>query len=81
MVRDIAHPDVDHTVPDRWFQSASRVHCNIAFGEMASNIPPEHSTESTAVLIEILKDIPYIDFENSLVWEGKTLSSNSNTHY
>ncbi|KAG8958845.1 phosphatidylinositol-4- kinase, partial [Tulasnella sp. 425] len=53
--------------------SASRVHCNIAFGEMAYNIPPEHSTESTAVLIEILKDIPYIDFENSLVWEDWAL--------
>lgn len=57
----------------RVFMSASRVHCNIAFGEMASNIPPEHSTESTAVLIEILKDIPYIDFENSLVWEDWAL--------
>ncbi|KAG9016282.1 phosphatidylinositol-4- kinase [Tulasnella sp. 427] len=57
----------------RVFMSASRVHCNIAFGEMASNIPPEHSAKSCAVLIEILKDIPYIDFEHSLVWEDWAL--------
>ncbi|KAG8934422.1 phosphatidylinositol-4- kinase [Tulasnella sp. 417] len=57
----------------RVFMSASRVHCNIAFGEMASNMPPEHATKSTAVLIEILKDIPYIDFENNLGWEDWAL--------
>ncbi|KIO22722.1 hypothetical protein M407DRAFT_216052 [Tulasnella calospora MUT 4182] len=73
MVGDIAHLAPDHVDFDKWFQSASGVRCNIAFGEMASNIPPEHSAKSTVVLIEILKDIPYIDFEHSLEWEDWAL--------
>ncbi|KAG9010494.1 phosphatidylinositol-4- kinase [Tulasnella sp. JGI-2019a] len=53
----------------RVYMSASRVHCNIAFGELAYNVPPAHASKSVAVLVDILRDIPYIDFESSLAWE------------
>ena len=51
-------------------QSASRVHCNIAFGELAYNIPPAHAANSASVLVDMLSDIPFIDFEHSLSWTG-----------
>lgn len=54
----------------RVYMTASRVHCNIAFGELAHNLPPSYAANSVTVLVDILTDIPYIDFEPSLAWEG-----------
>ncbi|KAF8913519.1 hypothetical protein CPB85DRAFT_1299266 [Mucidula mucida] len=62
---------------DRVFMSASRVHCNIAFGELLFNFPEAHISERIGsilpVLIDVLRDIPYIDFDRSLSWEDWSL--------
>ncbi|KAG8969691.1 phosphatidylinositol-4- kinase [Tulasnella sp. 419] len=52
----------------RAFMPASRVHCNIAFGELACNVPASHAANSVSVLVDVLQDIAYIDFEKSLQW-------------
>ncbi|EFI28353.1 atypical/PIKK/PI4K protein kinase [Coprinopsis cinerea okayama7 len=62
----------------RVYMSASRVHCNIAFGELVVNFPAiqlGQSIESImAALLDILRDIPFIDFDPSLSWHGAVLS-------
>jgi phosphatidylinositol 4-kinase len=54
---------------------ASRVHCNIAFGELVTSFPSFHVDNTidsiVPVLLDILGDVPYIDFDKSLSWEGK----------
>ena len=52
-------------------KSASRVHSNIGFGELAVNIPDAHIESAVFVLIDILRDVPFIDFDKSLSWTGK----------
>ncbi|EJU05379.1 atypical/PIKK/PI4K protein kinase [Dacryopinax primogenitus] len=52
---------------------ASKVHCNIAFGELAPSVPDEHIDRTLTVLVELLRDVPYIDFEPSLAWTGAHL--------
>ncbi|KDQ11709.1 hypothetical protein BOTBODRAFT_147082 [Botryobasidium botryosum FD-172 SS1] len=52
----------------RVFMSATRIRCNIAFGELATNLPESHVDDSVAVLMDILRDIPYIDFDPNLAW-------------
>jgi phosphatidylinositol 4-kinase len=59
-------------------QSASRVHCNVAFGELVVNFSnPAGGGQSLdkviSVLIDILRDIPFIDFDPSLSWEDWAL--------
>ncbi|KAK7034075.1 Phosphatidylinositol 4-kinase stt4 [Paramarasmius palmivorus] len=58
------------------FMPASRAHCNIAFGELVVNFPDSHIAETVdtlmPVLIDVLRDVPYIDFDRSLCWEGMT---------
>lgn len=51
-------------------QSSSRVHCHIAFGELAQNLPSSHLESAIPVLLDMLRDIPYIDFDTSLNWSG-----------
>ena len=51
-------------------QSAATVQCNIGFAELAVNLSDEHSANTIPVLIDILKDVPHIDFDSSLAWEG-----------
>ena len=51
-------------------QSNSRIHCNIGFAELAVNLPDTHVNETVPVLIDILRDIPYIDFDHCLAWDG-----------
>ena len=50
------------------------MHCNIAFGELVVNFSELHISASInaimPVLIDILRDIPYTDFDKSLSWEG-----------
>lgn len=55
----------------RVYMTATRVNCNIAFGELAHNLPASHAAKSVTVLVDMLKDIPYIDFEPSLAWDGE----------
>ena len=50
------------------------MHCNIAFGELLFNFPEAHISQTIhnilPVLIDVLRDIPYIDFDRCLSWEG-----------
>ncbi|KAG8826070.1 phosphatidylinositol-4- kinase [Serendipita sp. 401] len=48
--------------------AASRVQCHIAFGELAQNLPQDHLASAVPVLLDILRDIPFIDFDPSLNW-------------
>jgi hypothetical protein len=51
-------------------QPASRVRCHIGFGELAMNLPDSHVASTVPVLVDILRDVPLIDFDESLSWEG-----------
>ncbi|KAJ7217187.1 hypothetical protein GGX14DRAFT_440647 [Mycena pura] len=66
-----AHPAVEKE--QRVFMSASRVHCNIAFGELVVNFPQVHMSNAIdtliPALIDVLRDVPYIDFDKCLSWE------------
>ncbi|KAF7295444.1 hypothetical protein MIND_01084200 [Mycena indigotica] len=57
----------------RVFMSASRVRCNIAFGELVVNFPQVHIDNAIdtlmPALIDVLRDVPYIDFDKCLSWE------------
>ncbi|KZS95958.1 atypical/PIKK/PI4K protein kinase [Sistotremastrum niveocremeum HHB9708] len=48
--------------------SASRVHCNIGFGELAPSLPQEHVDNAVKVLIDMLRDVPHIEFDPCLSW-------------
>ncbi|KAI0086351.1 atypical/PIKK/PI4K protein kinase [Irpex rosettiformis] len=54
---------------ERVFMSYSRVQCNIGFAELAVNLPNAHVAETVPVLIDILRDIPHIDFDRCLAWD------------
>lgn len=62
-------------VPER-IQSASTAHCNIAFGELVSNFPEEHILSNidtlVPVLVDLLHDVPRVDFDRSLSWQGES---------
>lgn len=49
--------------------------CNIAFGELAVNTREDRTAETIGVLTEILSDIVYINFPESLGWQSKRLNS------
>ncbi|KAG5645572.1 hypothetical protein DXG03_005710 [Asterophora parasitica] len=61
----------------RVFMAASRVHCNIAFGELIVNFPEENITETIDVLmpalLDVLNDIPFVDFDKCLSWQDWAL--------
>ncbi|KAG6889834.1 hypothetical protein C0995_014311 [Termitomyces sp. Mi166 len=61
----------------RVFMSTSRVHCNIAFGELIINFPESHIKDSInilmPVLVDILNDVPFIDFDKCLSWQDWSL--------
>ncbi|KAE9409758.1 hypothetical protein BT96DRAFT_962286 [Gymnopus androsaceus JB14] len=65
--------EADGESPQRVFMPASRVHCNIAFGELVVNFPDSHISENIdtlmPVLIDVLRDVPHIDFDKCLSWE------------
>jgi len=46
------------------------VHANIAFGELAPHVPESDIDNTVLMLIAILADVPHIDFEPSLSWQG-----------
>ena len=51
-------------------QSASKVHCHIAYGQLAVNLPAGHLSSAIPVLIDILRDVPHVQFDPSLNWTG-----------
>lgn len=64
-------PNSEHS---SFCQPASRVHCNIAFGELVVNFPDVHIADAIdtlmPALIDVLRDVPFIDFDRCLSWEG-----------
>ncbi|KAL1746282.1 hypothetical protein HDZ31DRAFT_3047, partial [Schizophyllum fasciatum] len=70
--------DADLVHSERVFMPASRVHCNIGFGELVINFPDARVATSydtlLPTLIGIVKDIPRVDFDKSLYWQGKGLT-------
>lgn len=54
-------------------QPASRINCNIAFGQFALSALESHVESTVTVLIGILRDVPHIDYERSLAWSGKLI--------
>ncbi|EGO21127.1 hypothetical protein SERLADRAFT_475890, partial [Serpula lacrymans var. lacrymans S7.9] len=61
----------------RMFMSASRVHCNIAYGELAIHFPTdiisEHTSTLIPTLIDILRGIPRTEFDQCLSWDEWSL--------
>jgi phosphatidylinositol 4-kinase A len=62
-------PSADHLTKP--LQSSARVHCHIAFAELAQNLPSGHLESAIPVLLDMLRDFPYIDFDSSLNWSGE----------
>ncbi|KAL1668533.1 hypothetical protein GGF50DRAFT_96468 [Schizophyllum commune] len=62
---------------ERVFMPATRVHCNIGFGELVINFPDGRIASSIdtilPTLIGIAKDIPRVDFDKSLYWQEWSL--------
>jgi len=56
-------------------QSASRARCNIGFSELSVNMSPPLLHSTVPVLLDVLRDIPYIDFDMNLTWDGKHIAS------
>ncbi|KAJ3753010.1 hypothetical protein EV360DRAFT_88184 [Lentinula raphanica] len=60
-------------VSTKVFMPASRVLCNIAFGELVVNFPDNHISENIdtlmPVLKDVLRDVPHIEFDKCLSWE------------
>lgn len=69
--------DVDGTtereVTSRIFMSEARAHCNIAFGEHVANLAEVHIRRQKDSLItpllDILRDAPHIDYDQTLSWD------------
>ncbi|TFK94778.1 atypical/PIKK/PI4K protein kinase [Polyporus arcularius HHB13444] len=59
----------EEAVQERVFMPNSRVQCNIGFAELAVNLPNSHVDDTVPVLVDILRDVPYIDFDQCLSWE------------
>lgn len=51
-------------------QSASMVHANIAFGELAPSLAVKDVENAVLMLIAILGDVSFIDFDPCLSWSG-----------
>jgi hypothetical protein len=55
-------------------QPEARAHCNIAFGELVANFPDEHIARQidtlVPVLLDLLHDVPRMDFDRCLSWDG-----------
>ena len=57
-----------------FIQPASRIHCNIAFGEFVVNFSDTYISNSidtvVPVLVGMLRDIPFLRFDRTLSWDG-----------
>ncbi|KAH9852668.1 atypical/PIKK/PI4K protein kinase [Lenzites betulinus] len=66
---DGAYDGTEDIVEERVFMPNSRVQCNIGFAELAVNLPHAHVNDTVPVLVDILRDVPYIDFDRCLSWD------------
>jgi len=57
-----------------FIKPASRVHCSVAFGELVIKFPESQIKDNIdtlmLVLIDILRDVPFLDFDECLSWQG-----------
>ncbi|CAE6500527.1 unnamed protein product [Rhizoctonia solani] len=72
VTRDVSESQPNGAEP-KVFMPASRVNCNIAFGQFALNCPELHVESTVTVLTGILRDVPHIDYERSLAWSDWSL--------
>ncbi|TFY82561.1 hypothetical protein EWM64_g1445, partial [Hericium alpestre] len=72
--------DAKPELEQRVFMSASRVRCNVAFGELAISLPDALVPSAVPVLLDILRDIPFIDFDDDLTWDVSALIYLANAH-
>jgi phosphatidylinositol 4-kinase len=56
-----------------YLQSTSRIQCNIGFAELAVSLPDGYIETTIPVLLDILRDIPHIDFDQCMAWDGEEL--------
>ncbi|KAG1849308.1 hypothetical protein DFJ58DRAFT_795151 [Suillus subalutaceus] len=68
-----AQPAPNGDFEPRAFMSEARAHCNIAFGELVVNFPEEHIAKHIdtliPVLMDLLHDVPRMDFDRCLSWD------------
>ncbi|KAF5358382.1 hypothetical protein D9756_001382 [Leucocoprinus leucothites] len=61
----------------RVYMTASRVQCNVAYGDMVKHSSPSYIAKNIEslfpVLLEVLDDVPRIDFDPSLSWRDWAL--------
>ncbi|KAI0256980.1 atypical/PIKK/PI4K protein kinase [Lactifluus subvellereus] len=65
--------DVSASLEQRGSMSASRARCNIGFAELSVNLSTTLLSSTVPVLLDILRDIPYIDFDRNLTWDDWSL--------
>ncbi|KAI9508312.1 hypothetical protein F5148DRAFT_1275830 [Russula earlei] len=70
---DAGGSGVDAGMEKGVFMSASRARCNIGFAELSVNISAALLQDTVPVLLDILRDIPYIDFDMNLTWDDWSL--------
>ncbi|KAG8721515.1 phosphatidylinositol-4- kinase [Ceratobasidium sp. 394] len=74
VTRDVSDVQTNGTeAMPKVFMPASRINCNIAFGQFALSAPASHVDSTVTVLIGILRDVPHIDYERSLAWTDWSL--------
>ncbi|KAG9126585.1 phosphatidylinositol-4- kinase [Ceratobasidium sp. 392] len=74
VTRDVSDAQTNGTeAMPKVFMPASRINCNIAFGQFALTTPESHVDSTVTVLIGILRDVPHIDYERSLAWTDWSL--------
>ncbi|KAH9071165.1 hypothetical protein EDB83DRAFT_2366879 [Lactarius deliciosus] len=64
---------IEANLEQRVFMSASRARCNIGFSELSVNMSPSLLHSTVPVLLDVLRDIPYIDFDMNLTWDDWAL--------
>ncbi|KAH8995365.1 hypothetical protein EDB92DRAFT_1794754, partial [Lactarius akahatsu] len=64
---------IEANLEQRVFMSASRARCNIGFSELSVNMSPSLLHSTVPVLLDVLRDIPYIDFDMNLTWDDWSL--------
>lgn len=74
VTRDVSETQINGAeAAAKVFMPASRINCNIAFGQFAFTAPESHVDSTVTVLIGILRDVPHIDYERSLTWTDWSL--------
>ncbi|THH11990.1 hypothetical protein EW145_g299 [Phellinidium pouzarii] len=53
---------------ERVYMPASSVTCHIGFAQLATNLPASHVDDTFPMLLDIMRDIPDMDFERTLIW-------------